>query len=260
MQLTHVCGNESLYIGDCLQELVDVKKYINKLYNLNVTDLKWVNWYRSLLLQANKNILGKNSYQYGRINSLMIQFGKKLGGIVLKKFNKRFPAPFLKETHRYCSWIMVNKIMHSEVIFKTSFKKSLSFFIKKFGMNINVTDVDIDNIWELLKGRDKFTNNNQFWNEMYATNYDGSLMQALDYYRALSASTTTVERAHKRKHELAARNYKFNSLNTILFINSNVPEYGSSDYYKIIKDATRYFVLLRYSKYKDAIRNTTEND
>ena len=268
VRLTIILGDERLFIGDSLNELIRSKKELQKIAK-EENEREYVKWFNELMFKINFLNLSNNQSnkpsnspsnapsfdQYLRLKRFGNQFGQKLYKELMIQWEKRFPIAWIHQRYTMYKWAMIDVLnIRNYRTFVNVFKDSLNQFMTFYDLHTPIHQNDIKGIYILIKDRKKITSATQFWNELFSTQLSSNLLSIVDQYRCLTAATTSVERCHKAKNVLHKRNYKYSAVNILLFINQNAPSYGSSDYYKVIDRATNYFVLLKSKKYRERMK------
>ena len=217
----------------------------NNMINNNNT--KWFKWYRILIIS-----LEDTGYQE-QIYTLCSIFVRKCIEQLIEKFESYWSISWFQQQIQLFRWVKIEQIRRNELSFKLVFGKSLKKYVEYYGLDVNVDDINIHGLWKLIY-KHPVKNSNIFWDDIYTTMFNSPLIKVVDHYRSLSCSIVDCERSHKIKNQLALRNYGDKGLKIYLFLYYNTPRINDIEYWSLIKDAVKVSKLLRYVKYRNAIK------
>ena len=247
-------GRDHVCMLEALSFLKELKKDLIKSSKMDSSNLSWSVWYKMYLDDKEGKAMTTKKRQ---ILSVIASFGQVIGKHLIQQFNERFDCNFWSDMHLRFRWYSAGKFDEMSLYeFRSSMVASIRYFMNVYCIkDVKIQNIDFPGLYKMVLKGDYETDEHGLWDSLISSLWCPELVSLVDAYRAISPSIAAVERHHKVKHQYQKKNYSSNALEFVMFINQNAPPFGSSSYFKVVRNAVQYAVLLSSKKYRQALES-----
>lgn len=247
-------GRDKICMLEALSFLTELKKDLIKNSKMDSTNLSWSLWYKMYLDDKEGKGMTTTKRQ---ILSVVASFGQVIGEHLIKKFNERFDCNFWTDMHLRFRWYLAGRYDEMSLYeFRSSMLSSIRHFMDVYCIkDVKLQNIDFPGLHKMVLKGDYARDQHGLWDSLISSLWCPELVSLVDAYRAISPSISAVERHHKVKHQYQKKNYSSNALEFVMFIHQNAPQFGSSSYFKVVRNAVQYAGLLSSKKYRQALES-----